>query len=72
MTELYGWLAAGVAFVIGLLWARKSGKDAAKKELAEKIRKDSDAIHKVDESVAQMAGDDVRVELRRWVRDDDK
>jgi len=71
MTELYGWIAAAVAFVIGLLWARKSGKDSARKELAEKIRKDSDAIHKADHKVAQMADDDVRIELRRWVRNSD-
>jgi len=71
MTELYGWIAAAVAFVIGLLWARKSGKDSARKELAEKIKEDSDAIHKADQAVAQMADDDVRIELRRWVRNDD-
>lgn len=71
MMELYGLLVAAVAFVIGLLWARKSGKDSARKELAEKIKEGSDAIHKADSTVAQMADDDVRVELRRWVRNDD-
>jgi len=71
MTEVYGWIAAAVAFVIGLLWARKSGKDSARTELAEKIRKDSDAIHKIDSEVAQMADDDVRIQLRSWVRNDD-
>ena len=71
MTELYGWIAAAVAFIVGLFWAHKSGKDKVRKELAEKIRKDSDAIHKADSEVAQMADDDVRVELRSWVRNDD-
>lgn len=71
MTELYGWIAAAIAFVVGLFWAHKSGKDKARKKIAEKIKEDSDAIHKVDSEVAQMADDDVRVELRRWLRNND-
>jgi len=71
MTELYGWIAAAIAFIVGLFWAHKSGKDKARKEIAEKIKEDSDAIHKADQEVAQMADDDVRVELRRWLRNND-
>jgi len=63
------------ALVIGIFVAHRSGKRAGRKEEAnrrlEKRLKDEGKIHEADSKVAQMDDDDVRIELRSWVRNDD-
>ncbi len=72
LSRAWGYIAAGVAVVLGLLAIRQSGKDAARTEDAAKINREAqkarEKAREVDEEINQLDDAAVRDRASQWVR----
>ena len=73
LSGVWGYVATGLAAMVGLLAmyfsAKKAGKDEVKAAAAEKEIEDVKTARKVERDVAGSKSDDVRKRLRKFTRD---
>lgn len=75
LSPLWGWIAAGVAVVVSLVVARRSGRTAQKQETDAKVAQQQgqayQTVKEVRDELDKAGPDGSRERSRRWVRDKD-